>query len=59
MSRNSRTPSWAFLVTVGVGVDHHAVGDRSMHEGWSAGPRPVSTSTMHMRHMPTGFMRGW
>ena len=30
-----------------------------MQLGWSAGPRPVSISTMHMRHMPTGFMRGW
>ena len=31
----------------------------SMQLGWKAGPRPVSTSTRHMRHMPTGFMRGW
>jgi hypothetical protein len=31
----------------------------SMQLGCSAGPRPVSISTMHMRHMPTGFMRGW
>ena len=31
----------------------------SMQLGCSAGPRPVSTSTRHMRHMPTGFIRGW
>ena len=30
-----------------------------MQEGWRAGPRPVSISTRHCRHMPTGFMRGW
>ncbi len=30
-----------------------------MHEGWRAGPRPVSISTMHMRHMPTGVIREW
>ena len=30
-----------------------------MQAGWSAGPRPVSISTRHMRHMPTGSMRGW
>ncbi len=30
-----------------------------MQLGCSAGPRPVSTSTRHMRHMPTGLMRGW
>jgi hypothetical protein len=30
-----------------------------MHEGCRAGPRPVSISTMHMRHMPTDRMRGW
>jgi hypothetical protein len=27
--------------------------------GWRAGPRPVSISTTHMRHMPTDSMRGW
>ena len=31
----------------------------SMQVGCSAGPRPVSTSQMHIRHMPTGVMRGW
>jgi hypothetical protein len=31
----------------------------SMQLGWSAGPRPVSTSTRHIRHMPTGSMRWW
>jgi hypothetical protein len=29
-----------------------------MHAGWRAGPRPVSMSTMHMRHIPTDVMRG-
>ena len=44
----------------GLGVDLH-VRRRTgiMHAGCSAGPRPVSISTMHMRHMPTGSMRGW
>jgi hypothetical protein len=27
--------------------------------GLQGGPRPVSISTMHIRHMPTGFIRGW
>ena len=31
----------------------------TMQLGCSAGPRPVSTSTRHMRHMPTGRMRSW
>jgi hypothetical protein len=31
----------------------------NMHAGCNIGPRPVSTSTMHWRHMPTGCMRGW
>ena len=59
MRRNSRTPSWAFLVTGESVVTVMPGVHSSMHDGWSAGPRPVSTSTMHMRHMPTGFMRGW
>ena len=59
MSRNSSTPSWAFLVA-SESVDTVIPGDTgTMHEGCRAGPRPVSTSTRHMRHMPTGVMRGW
>ncbi len=30
-----------------------------MHDGCNAGPRPVSTSTRHMRHMPTELIRSW
>ena len=30
-----------------------------MQAGWSDGPRPVSISTTHIRHMPTGSIRGW
>ena len=59
MSRNSRTPSWAFLVAGdSVSTTMPSV-HSSMQDGCSAGPRPVSISTMHMRHMPTGRMRGW
>ncbi len=58
-SRNSRTPSWAFFDT-GDSVSTLMPSVHSiMHEGCSAGPRPVSISTRHMRHMPTGFMRWW
>ena len=58
-SRNSSTPSCAFWVT-GESVDTVIPSVHSiMHEGWRAGPRPVSISTMHMRHMPTGFIREW
>ena len=28
-----------------------------MHDGLSCGPRPLSTSTRHMRHMPTELIR--
>ncbi len=31
----------------------------TMQLGCSAGPRPLSISTRHMRHIPTGRMRGW
>ena len=31
----------------------------TMHDGCSTGPRPVSMSTRHIRHMPTGFIRSW
>jgi hypothetical protein len=59
MSRNSRTPSWAFLVT-SLSVSTTMSGATGiMQAGWRAAPRPVSISTMHMRHMPTGSRRGW
>ena len=52
-------PSWAFLAT-GDSVSTTMSGATvSMQLGWSAGPRPVSTSTRHIRHMPTGSMRWW
>ncbi len=52
-------PSWA-LATVGPVVSTTMPGvTGSMQLGCSAGPRPASTSTRHMRHMPTGSMRGW
>ena len=59
VSNSSRTPSWAFLVasdSVSTTMPSLTV---SMHDGCRPMPRPVSTSTRHMRHMPTGFMRGW
>ena len=59
INRNSSTPSWALVVTSEV-VSTFMPGVHSiMQLGSSAGPRPVSISTMHMRHMPTGSRRGW
>jgi hypothetical protein len=58
MSSSSRIPSWAFL-TVGDSVwttIPSATG--IVHEVPSATPRGPSTSMRHIRHMPTGFMRG-
>ena len=58
-SRNSSTPSWALRaasLTVSTTMPSLTV---SMQEGARAGPRPVSTSTRHMRHMPTGRILGW
>ena len=59
MSRNSRTPSCAFFVAADSVSTFMSGATSIMHAGSSAGPRPVSMSTMHMRHMPTDFMRGW
>ncbi len=59
MRRNSSTPSWALAVAsdwVSTFMSGVAV---IMHDGCRAGPRPVSISTMHMRHIPTGRIRGW
>ncbi len=59
MRRNSRTPSWAFWVAA-LWVSTTMSGATSiMQAGWRAGPRPLSMSTMHMRHMPTDAIRGW
>src|SRR6516164_5128227 len=58
ISRNSSTPSWAFL-TPGACVSTTIPSLTSaMHEAVSADPRPVSMLTRHMRHMPTERMRG-
>ena len=59
MSRNSRTPSWAFFVPGDSVSTTMPSATGIMHDGCSAGPLPVSMSTMHIRHMPTGFIRGW
>jgi hypothetical protein len=59
MRRNSRTPSCAFFVTGDSVATDMPSATGIMHAGWRAGPRPVSTSTMHIRHMPTGSRRGW
>ncbi len=58
-SRNSSTPSWAFFTFSEV-VSTTMPSPASMKQaGWSVAPRGPSTSTRHMRHMPTGSMRGW
>ncbi len=44
---------------VGLRRHGHAVGHRDHARRLERGPRPVSISTMHIRHMPTGFIRGW
>ena len=31
----------------------------TMHETCKPGPRPVSMSTRHIRHIPTELMRSW
>ncbi len=51
-------PSWA-LVTTSDCVSTVMPSDTGIvHEVVSILPRGVSTSTRHMRHMPTGFIRG-
>ena len=57
--RNSSTPSWAFFtrsLSVSTFMPSATV---TMQLTPRAGPRPVSMSTRHMRHMPTGSMRSW
>ncbi len=54
-SRNSSTPSWIFF-TASVCVRQTMPSATGVvHAGGK--PRTPSTSTRHMRHMPTGFMR--
>ena len=53
------TPSCAFLTRSFV-VSTTMPSPASMKQaGCSVAPRGPSTSTRHMRHMPTGSMRGW
>ena len=59
MSRNSSTPSCAFFGPSDSVSTFMPSVHSSMHAGCNAGPRPVSISTMHMRHMPTDSIRGW
>ena len=48
------------LHLLGGGDDLHARRrPGSCRPGCSAKPAALSTSTRHMRHMPTGFIRGW
>ena len=58
MSRNSRTPSWAFFTVGDLVLIFIPSVTGSMHDGSNAGPRGPSTSTRHMRHMPTSRIRG-
>ena len=52
-------PSWARLV-VGDSVSTFMPGATcTMQVGVSCGPRPLSTSTRHIRHMPTELIRSW
>ena len=39
--------------------DRHPFGHRDEAGRLQRGPRGLSTSTRHMRHMPTGSIRGW
>ena len=58
-SRNSSTPSWAFLTrSLAVSTTMPSV-TSTKQAGVSVAPRGPTTSTRHMRHMPTGSMRGW
>ena len=59
MSRNSSTPSWAFL-TLSESVTTSLAACTSMKQlGCREAPRGPLTSTRHIRHIPTGFIRGW
>ena len=59
MSRNSRTPSWAFF-TLSESVVTPIPGWTSRKQlGCSEAPRGPLTSTRHIRQTPTDFMRGW
>ena len=57
--RNSNTPSCAFLTFSDVVPTTIPSATGMKHAGCRVAPRGLSTSTRHMRHMPTGAMRGW
>ncbi len=58
MRRNSSTPSCAFWTTADSVSTAMPSATGIVHDVVSIVPRGVSTSTRHMRHMPTGFIRG-
>ncbi len=51
------TPSWAFFAAGDSVSTIMSAATLTMHEGCSMGPLPVSMSTRHIRHIPTGFIR--
>ena len=57
MRRNSRIPSWAFWTTSDSVSTAIPSATGVVHDVVSILPRGVSTSTRHIRHMPTGFIR--
>ena len=50
-------PSWARFVVADSVSTFMSGATVTMHVGVSCGPRPLSTSTRHMRHMPTELIR--
>ena len=59
MRRNSSTPSWAFFTRSDEVSTSMPSAAAMKHDGWSTAPRGPLTSTRHIRHIPTGFIRGW
>ncbi len=57
--RNSSTPSCAFFTRSLLLSTTMPSVTSTKQAGVSVAPRGPSTSTRHMRHMPTGSMRGW
>ncbi len=51
-------PSWAFLTTSFCVSTVMPSLTELVQAVMSIGPRGVSISTRHIRHMPTGFIRG-
>ena len=57
ISSSSSTPSWAWRAASDCVCTTMPSATTVAHE--ICRPRMPSTSTRHMRHMPTGFMRSW